>query len=356
MAAIELRVHSRISDDLGTAWGELARRRDAPPWLHPSWFAAWSWAFSTGETVIVSAERDGCLVGVLPLHRRGAALHGMSNYHTPSFEILAEDAQARRAVADEACRLAPGRLELRFLPEDGESVAAGVEAARRAGRRTLVRVVERSPVVDTRGGWNAYEASLRSGLRHELRRRRRRLEEQGSLRLDVHDGRELLEGLLTQGFEVERSGWKGDRGTAIATSERTRGFYERVAAAAARDSTLRLAFLRLDDRPIAFDFGIEHGGAHFLLKTGYLDSMRPYGPGMLLRYEMLRRAFETGLRRYCFLGQDDAWKRAWTSKTEAQVLLQVMSEGPVGVLEACAFGHARPMLLRALRRARCSRS
>ena len=348
MGPVTLQQHSTIDESLAAAWAGLAERLDAPPWLRAGWFEAWFHAFGTGQPHIVVAHRDGAVCGVLPLERRQGVLRSASNYHTPAFEALVDGADALTAITRGVLREPTRRIELRFLPEGGELLRAARASAAEAGRRTLVRVVERSPVVDTSEDWAAYEAGRRPGLRQELRRRRRRLEEVGKLELVVEDGQERLEELLDEGMRVEQSGWKGERGTAIGSAAATRAFYQAVGAEAARAGALRLGFLRLDGRAIAFDFAMEHRGVHYLLKTGYLDELRRYGPGMLLREGMLRRAFELGLARYEFLGHDDPWKMEWATERTSQVLLQSMS-GPLGLLEWAAFRYGRPLVRRLLR-------
>ena len=80
---------------------------------------------------------------------------------------------------------------------------------------------------------------------------------------------------------MEGSGWKTR--TAIASRPDTRRFYRDVARWAAGRGWLRLGFLRLDGRALAFDFCLEHAGTHYLLKTGFDPAFRAYGPGMLMR-------------------------------------------------------------------------
>src|SRR5207245_1703401 len=183
-----------------------------------------------------------------------------------------------------------------------------VDAARGARHRVIVRALERSPYVTVDGDWTAYEARRDGKLLRELRRRGRRLGEQGRVELDVADGRERLDELLAEGLRIEAAAWKGERGTAIESSADTRRFYSEVARWAAARGWLRLAFLRLDGRPLAFDYCIEDQGVHYLLKTGYDPGYHAFAPGMLIRREMIARAFSNGLASYEFLGVDEPWK------------------------------------------------
>jgi CelD/BcsL family acetyltransferase involved in cellulose biosynthesis len=186
----------------------------------------------------------------------------------------------------------------------------------------------------------------------ELRRRRRKLESQGSLELVVEDGTDRLNELLDQGFRVEAAAWKGRAGTAIVSSPKTERFYRDVGCWAAQRGSLRLAFLNLDGRPLAFDFAVEEGARHYLLKTGYDPLYRALAPAMLLRYEMLGRAFELRLRSYEFGGADEPWKLQWSTGLRERLRLQAFAGTPSGLVDWAAWTYGRSMAKRVLALAR----
>ena len=131
--------------------------------------------------------------------------------------------------------------------------------------------------------------------RADLRRRSRRLEEEvGEVECSAHTAAEGLRPLLAEGFAVEASGWKGERGTAISADPAVRGFYEDVAAWAADAGLLSLWFLRAGGRAVAFAFCIRDAEAHYVLKIGFDPAYSRYAPGMLLTRAMLRDAFDEG--------------------------------------------------------------
>ncbi len=335
---------------IASDWDALAEDADAAPWLRPAWFVAWRDAFGTGEPRVFAARVDGRVTAVLPMQRVGPRLVSATNYHTPSFAAVGCDPDSIRAVARAAFATDARTVNVMFVPAGDERADALIVAARSAGRQTLVRTIERSPVVDTTGSWEAYAAARRGHLLRELRRRRRRLEEAGRVEFGVVDGGDArageIEALLSQGLAVEASGWKGERGTAIASRAATRQFYGEIARWAAHRGWLRLAFLRLDGRAIAFDFAIEHERVHYLLKTGFDPAFRRFAPGMLIRQEMLRRAFSSEVARYEFLGHDDPWKLEWADATADELHLQAFRPTPIGLAEWAGFAVARPLARR----------
>jgi CelD/BcsL family acetyltransferase involved in cellulose biosynthesis len=201
------------------------------------------------------------------------------------------------------------------------------------GYRVFQQPALRSPYVPTAGSWAEYCKQLGGKFLSEIQRRRRLLEAQGQLMFQVEDGQERLDELLADGFQVEASGWKGAAGSAISARQETHQFYREVAHWGARQGLLRLAFLRLNGRAFAFDYCLEAQGFHYLLKTGYDPTYGKFGPGILLRYEMLARAFANGCKSYEFLGTEAPWKQRWTDKCRERMLFQACAPSLTGVLE-----------------------
>jgi CelD/BcsL family acetyltransferase involved in cellulose biosynthesis len=325
-------------------WDEFAERTEAPPWLRAAWVSAWWRAFGEGELEILVLRRDGRTAALLPLvHRRGA-LASPTNWHTPDFRLVAEDAEAKRALVETLFGSRRRRISLGFIDPDDADACRPVAAAR--GYRLLERTLENPPYVTTEGDRSAYEQTLDRHIRSETRRRRRRLGELGDLQFAVEDGRTRLDELLEEGFRVEASGWKGEAGTAIVSSEETRRFYTEIARFCAERGWLGLAFLRLDGRPIAFQLLIEHGGVTSQLKGGFDEDYRKYAPGTLLLQDLIARAFAGDAHRYEFLGAEEAFKLEWATATHDRRSLQAFAPSVAGRVERAAFAYGRPLAKR----------
>lgn len=334
------------TDSLAREWERLADDLVASAFMHPGWVLAWTRAFSSGPLTLLCARRDGELAGVLPFVERSGIRRSPTNWHTPEFGLLARDPEARTALAAAFVDHPGAGIDVCFLDRGDDALSACVEAAETRRRRIVVRTVQRSPYVDLAGGdWNAYRASLPAKTRKELRRLRRRLEEQGSVKFEFAGGTADVEALLAEGFAVEGSGWKDTGGTAIASEVRTQRFYGEIARWAASRDELLLAFLRLDGRPIAFDFCLESRGRTYALKGGFDPAFRRYGPGMLLTFESLRRASEHGCSSYELLGDADRYKLVWTRDVRERVRLQAFRLGsPAGAVRWVAWSYGRPMV------------
>jgi CelD/BcsL family acetyltransferase involved in cellulose biosynthesis len=333
-------------------WDDLADRVGGSPFLRPGWIAAWWNAFGEGHLEILDVRRRGRLAAVLPLCHRGDITRAAANEHSPEFAILAED----EAAAEELCHGLVRRRDLRrisigSLDADGHSARALRSTAEAARWGILTSVQQRSPYIALdRVGRSTLERNARRVVA-DARRRRRRLEERGRLTFAVEDGRIRLEELLAEGLAIEGSGWKDARGTALRSRRATRRHYTSVANWAAHRGTLRLAFLRLDERPIAFQFALEDGGRYYFLKGGYATEYARFAPGKVLVHFTLERAYSVGLDSYEFLGAAEPWKLEWTNTIRERVLVEAFAPSPVGAVENVArsmFFRGKALAKRAL--------
>lgn len=344
-----MRVDIHTSLELPAAeWDDLVDRAGASPFLRPGWISAWWRAFGDGDLEVVSLRRDDRLAAVVALGRRGRRFAAPTNWHTPEFAFVAEDADARGELARALFERRPRSFRIGFLNADEPDVADLRSVASAARYRVLVRTLERSPYVRIDGDWDAYEAAREKHRIAEVRRRRRRLAEQGEVSFAIETGSDRLDEHLEAGFRIEGSGWKTESGTAIVSRPETRAFYTDVARWAAERGSLGLAFLRVGERPVAFFFLVIENGVIYHLKGGYDASFSKLAPGMLITYELLRHAFAHGMRRYEFLGDVEPFKLEWTTEVRDRLLFQAFNPSLVGTAEWAAFAHGRPLVKRAL--------
>ena len=343
-------VHDRVQP-IAEEWDDLAERLRAPLFLRPGWIAAWWRAFGRGRLEIVTLRRSGRLAALVPMQRRFGQLWSTSNWHTPTFGMLAADQAAADELAGTLFARQPAQVCLSFVPGDGCELASCRAAAAAARYRVLERTLERSPFLVVDGTWDAYRERLSRNRRKQLGRRRRALEREGRLEFQIVDGRDHLDDLgppLEEFFQLEALAWKGAAGTAITSRAETRRFYTEVGRWAAERGWFRLAFLRLDGRPLAVHYLLEEGGVLHTVKGGFDPAFARFSPGMLLLEAVLAHAFEAGLCRVALLGGDEAYKVTFTKDVEERVRFQAFAPSVAGAAEWAAFMYGRPLAKRAL--------
>jgi CelD/BcsL family acetyltransferase involved in cellulose biosynthesis len=320
-------------------WDDLAGSLGASPFVRPGWIVAWADAF--GQPVEIATAGDGGVDAIAAVIRRSGRIAAPVNAETPEYSILASAPESHSAIVGGLVEEASASFEARKVSSsEGQAIAAV------SSRRFTREVMQRSPYLDIAGEWDGYESSLGSSFRQGLRRKARRLSDEGAVSFESHDGTSELESLLEEGFTIESSAWKAEQGTAISSSADTRAFYTDVARWAADRGWLRMWFVRLDGRPLAFRLDLEVEGVYYHLKGGYEPSFSRFSPGLLLQHESVKHAFSSGARRYEFLGADEPYKLNWTKTCRDRVAVRVFGRGPRGTAEWFARAVARPALRR----------
>jgi CelD/BcsL family acetyltransferase involved in cellulose biosynthesis len=331
-------------DSIAADWDELADRVGASVWLRPGWILAWVEAFGgNADLSILAEQRDGRLAGVLPILRRRRGFTSPTNWHTPEFGPLVEDTEAGTALAKALLAGRPRSVTIGWVSTESLEVLRA--AANRKHYRVLERSLMRSPYLPL-GAEQRPEASSEPPRNSTVRRHRHKLEEAGELRFTVDTSVEHL----SEGFRVEASGWKEKEGTAIISQPETHRFYRQIAEWAFQRDVLRLCFLRLDDRPIAFVLAIEDDGRLYYVKGGFDVEFRRFGPGVIITHAMVEYATERGLHSFEFLGGEDPWKLEWTREVRERLLFQAFAPSPIGLGEWALHAHVRPLVKRFITR------
>ena len=97
---------------------------------------------------------------------------------------------------------------------------------------------------------------------------------------------------------------------------------------------------------LAFALGLEDKGVYYMVKSGYDPAFAAFAPGIILRYELVARAFAERLTRLEFLGDDEPWKLTWTKTTRERAAFHAFRRSPRGTLEWAAFAYGRPVARR----------
>jgi len=334
-------------DALGPAWDDLHVRCGESPFLSHAFIRLWLKHFGadTALRCLTVGDAQGRLVAALPLLQRRSTWHGLPidelrapvNVHSCRFDLLGGGMGAAAALLDQLQALTG--WDVVCLPDvpNGGRAAALLETARTRGFATGAWPASQAPYLPLDPGGPQLSAKFRANLR----RRRRHLQMLGRVELDCVVGGSDLLPRLHEGLQLEASGWKAAAGTALLQDPATLAFYTELALHSAGDGTLRLWFLRLDGRAIAFHYALEHDGVYLLLKPAYDERLAAYSPGQLLMEDVVQDCTARGLREVDFLGEDMPWKRDWTRRQRAHAWLYLFRGWRGRLLHALKFGLAQ---------------
>ena len=354
-----LRAEARPFDSIPRAsWDRLAASTPAATifsaWaFHRAWWDAYR-DNAHEETLVVCRGNDSEPVGIVPLMHRHEVepsdavthttmRHGSdrrltpvsptakaimfgASYHADYATVLCAPSDLPGVAAATAEYIADPASEdwdvvdlrrLRCSDPAGYELAAALGALEIANGWTLnVDREDVCPVVTFPVGadMDTYLATLGKKERHEIRRKVRRAEAQGEVRLvDSVDPIADLEVFI----DLHQRRW-GDAGLFPSTpgGDQSRVLFRRLFELFGPDGTFRMSFLWVGDRRIAAGVHFETDEELLYYNAGIDPDARELSPGVLMVYAYVRRALERGIRRMDFLRGDEPYKYEWGSVDE----------------------------------------
>lgn len=347
--------------DLAPIWDRLVARAGVThPFLTHLWMQTWWECFGgDGELMVLLVRSDGEPIAIAPFFRLTERIYGarhrclrfVANDHTPRCDFIVADQPVEAYAAIGKFLMSESAdwdvLQLREVPADSATVNELANQAAQYGFLSGIRCSASSPVLPTTRSWSEYEKSLPAKRRWFLRNRLKRLSKLGQVSLEtIGEGAELHPA-LEDGFRLEAAAWKENAGTAIVCRPEVRRFYTRLAERAAERGWLRLQFLRLDGRRIAFAYCLAYERRMYLLKPGFDPEYAAFSPGNILFYLALQELHSNDFVSYDFLGYDDHWKRQWADERVVHNTLFLYAKRPLTRLDHYTKFALMPRLRRA---------
>jgi CelD/BcsL family acetyltransferase involved in cellulose biosynthesis len=296
--------------------------------------------------------RHGNEANLTPVAATACAIYFGASYHADYATLLAAPADIPRVADAVAEHFARERIvdeihpqpwdvldmrRLRSVDPSTEALAAAFGAREMAEGWTLnVEREDVCPVIRIPEGadLDAFLATLGKKERHEIRRKVRRAEGAGEVRLV--DSRDPLAD-LDEFIDLHQRRW-GEDGLFPATpgGDQSRVFIRRLfelfgerakaAGAGPRDPSLHLAFLEVDGRRIGAAVFFETPGALLYYNAGVDPDARELSPGVVLLERLVRRAIEKGKCRVDLMRGDEPYKYEWGAQDEPIQRLLVRRE------------------------------
>ena len=256
-----------------------------------------------------------------PVPPTAKAIFFGASYHADYATVLASPADLPRVAAAVAAYLAGpdcGEWDvvdlrrLRCADPTGETLAAALGAIEMANDWTLnLEREDVCPVVTFPDGvdMDGYLSTLGKKQRHEIRRKVRRAEANGEIRLD--DSADPLADLEAF-IDLHQRRWGAD-GLFPPTpgGDQSRVLFQRMFELFGTDGPLRLAFLSVGGRRIAAGIHFLSGDKLLYYNAGVDPDARELSPGVLMVHAYVARALEDGIRQLDFLRGNESYKYDW---------------------------------------------
>ena len=299
---------TRSFSPVRAVWRELLERL---PWstifMTPEWQEAWWDEFGHDDELrLVTVGPPDAPLGLAPLQLSGERITfvggtDLFDYH----DFIAPDPAFYFELFD-CLESEPWRtMDLSSVPEWSPTFTLLPQAARERGYSIVVEEEDVVPGVTLPDSWDAYLASLRKKDRHELRRKLRRLESAGPVRVRLADA-ETLERDLLVFQEVMAESRAEKREFLIPARE---AFFQRMTDRMFEAGHLRLFLLEIgDDAAAAAVLSFDYAGRRLLYNSGYRHGYDHLATGLMLKALCIKDAIESGLTYFDLLRGAEHYK------------------------------------------------
>jgi len=212
-------------------------------------------------------------------------------------------------------------------------------------RTGLWRPEDVAPYLDLRSaaGIDDVLKGLKRSARGDVRRQHRRLQETGALRLRVFSADDVpaAAAALPEILAEHSRRWPA--------SFKAPGFHDRIVRYCLEDGVLHMSVLELDGEPISWHIGFLFGRRFYWYMPVYRKEYAGHSPGKVHLCLCLEGALEHGATVFDLLRGEEAYKRTWTSQSDALFVLEQWSPGATATAKRAWRDYAKPHL-RKLRR------
>lgn len=351
-----------LSDSEHDAWRRLADRAVEPnPFFRPEFVLA-ARGLQPATLLVVGDERDWSLC--LPVHAarrwRRVLLPVLAPW-LPAYAYLATPLVDRSSVEPAVAALArfagarrrTAALVLDPIDPSGPVATALMSTPMNGDRRRppVVSADFERPAVRRRDRPDYLEAAMSARRRKELRRQRRALDRAtgGALTMVDRSGDPAADESF---LRLERASWKGDGGTALASTSEGAAFFRALCAGMRARGSLQTLALEAAGTPIAMQCNLLDGEVLFGFKVAYDRAWSRFSPGALLEVDALEEFHHrtsAAMLDSCSAPGNPLLTRLWPDRRPMQTMLLPAASAIGGLVGPAVRAEAA---LRRWRRAR----
>jgi CelD/BcsL family acetyltransferase involved in cellulose biosynthesis len=308
---------------LEAEWTSLFQRSGRSIQVFQSFNWNWHWVnhllddgTQRQSLAILTGRRNGRLVLVMPLVCE--RLHGlrvlawMGEPVAQYGDVLMDESVSHddlRAAWQMVCRTL--KPDLARLIKTRADAAIAPLLAEFAG--SITQALE-APYLDLASAatFDAYETRFNPKARKNRKRQWRRLEDQGTVSVRTFGEGVEARAIMGEALSVKRA-WLAHKGlvSPALTQERTRWFFEAVAASTDRPTGCRVSVLSCGGVNAAFEIAFACKGRLAIHVMAYAQDFEKAGAGAVLLESLLRTSKEAGVETYDLLAPGDGYKKEW---------------------------------------------
>lgn len=296
-------------DSIYSRWQEIqGNSATSVIFSSPHWSRAWWQQFGHGTRLFLGAVKcQGRVIGIAPLVVKDDVASFIGGIDVCDYlDFVVEPGTEGvffQLLLDSLVRAGILQLDLAPLRPDSTVVTRMTDIARKQGWQVVCSKEDVAVEVDLPATWGEYLQMLTGKQRHELRRKLRRLGEEGELthRVSTEANQKDIDTFLKL-FRDSRQ----DKATFL--TPKMESFFRAIAGLLAKQGLLRLNILELNATPVAATMCFDYQEIVYLYNSGYNPSYGWLSVGLLSKALCIKDSIERRRKRFDFLKGGEAYK------------------------------------------------
>ena len=304
-------VHEDSLDNLDSYRLDSTQTPDWPSvFVLPVWLKVWWRVFGGGyEPYVRTVRHEGKTAGIAPLMVKDGTVYLIGDTDvcdyldfvvTPGMEdgffyALLDDLRANDKKA----------LDLKQVRSDSTVMTSLANIAAAHGYEVVKTQEDISLEMALPDDWGKYLESLTSKQRHEVRRKLRRLADEGDVSFRFIEGGGDITAAMDTFF---RMFVESRQDKAEFMTERMKSFFSLLAESMAEAGLLKLGVLELDNRPLAEIMCFDYNDCIYLYNSGYDPEYTSLSAGLLSKVLAIKESIELGRKKFDFLKGAETYK------------------------------------------------
>jgi CelD/BcsL family acetyltransferase involved in cellulose biosynthesis len=298
-------------ENLKSYWQGIRRNLDWPViFILPPWLESWWRVFGSGMEIYIRTVKDGdSIIGIAPMRVKDNTASFIGDIDVCDYVdfIIApgRDVDFFNALFDELVKNGIRQLDLKHLRPDSKTLKNLVPLAASRGYQVITRPEDVNVEMDLPSTWDEYLESLNAKQRHEVKRKLRRLEEEGNLAFRFIEDTASVPAAMDTFFKMFVDS-RQDKAAFL--TEQREAFFRLLTANMAAAGLLKLGVLELDLKPVAQIICFDYNNCIYLYNSGYNPDYVSLSAGLLSKAMAIKYSIEKGKRKFDFLKGSEVYK------------------------------------------------
>jgi len=280
------------------------------PFILPAWMQVWWRSFGKGNDLFIRVFKEGdTVIGIAPLMKKDDSVSFIGSVDVCDYQdfvvVPGKEKDFCDALLIDMKENGIKELDLKHVRPDSIVMDSLKTIAEEDGLNidcVPEDVSFEMPLPDT---FDAYLETLNSKQRHEVRRKLRRLSEEGNIEYRfIAEGPELKAALDT----FFRMFIESRVDKAAFLTDKMKQYFRDIVKVMADTGLLRLGVLELDKKPVAEILCFEYNNCLYLYNSGYDPQYVGLSAGVLSKVLAIKYCIDKGIKKFDFLKGAEPYK------------------------------------------------